>query len=79
LMMESGRRVMGDRYHVRLLKTPTEVRYVSHYIRNNFKKHEKQRGRLFTGVDRYSSWGEFSKVVLPVTLYLINQALGPPS
>jgi REP element-mobilizing transposase RayT len=79
LMMESGRRVMGDRYHVHLLKTPTEVRHASHYIRNNFKKHEKQRGRVFSGVDRYSSWGEFSTVVLPVTLYLINKALGPPS
>ena len=44
LMMDSGRRVMGDRYHVHLLKTPTEVRHASHYIRNNFKKHEKQRG-----------------------------------
>jgi len=52
------------------------VRHDSHYIRNNFKKHEKQRGRAFVGVDRYSSWGDFSTVVLPVTLYLINKALG---
>ena len=79
LMMDSGRRVMGDRYHVHLLKTPTEVRHASHYIRNNFRKHELQRGRVFDGVDRYSSWGDFSTVVLPVTLFLIDKALRPPS
>jgi REP element-mobilizing transposase RayT len=79
LMMSSGRRVMGDRYHVHLLKTPTEVRHAAHYIRNNFRKHEKQRGRVFTGVDRYSSEGDFAGVVVPPTLFLINKALGPPS
>jgi REP element-mobilizing transposase RayT len=79
LMMESGRRVMGDRYHVHLLKTPTEVRHAAHYIRNNFRKHEKQRGRVFAGVDRYSSEGDFASVVVPPTLFLINKALGPPS
>jgi putative transposase len=76
LMMKSGRRVMGDRYHVRLLKTPTEVRHASHYIRNNFRKHEAQRGRVFGGVDFYSSWGDFADVVAPVDLYLIKLAFG---
>jgi REP element-mobilizing transposase RayT len=79
LMMNSGRRVMGDRYHVHLLKTPTEVRHAAHYIRNNFRKHEKQRGRVFTGIDRYSSEGDFAHVVVPVTLFLIRLALEPPS
>jgi REP element-mobilizing transposase RayT len=77
LMMESGRRVMGDRYHVHLLTTPTEVRHAAHYIRNNYRKHEKQRGRVFTGVDRYSSDGDFARVVVPVSLFLIRKALGP--
>jgi putative transposase len=78
LMFKSGRRVMGDRYHVHVLKTPTEVRHASHYIRNNFRKHEAQRGREFSGADPFSSWGDFADVVLPVDLFLIKLAFGPP-
>jgi REP element-mobilizing transposase RayT len=80
LLMESGRRAMGDRYHARLLRTPTEVRHAAHYICNNFRKHEAQRGRVLAPdfVDPYSSEGHFVDGVLPASLYLIRRSLGPP-
>ena len=38
LMRRRGR-VIGDRYHARILRTPSEVRNVRHYLRTNAKKH----------------------------------------
>jgi REP element-mobilizing transposase RayT len=41
----SGRkgRVFDDRYHARVLRTPTEVRRVQHYVRDNYRKHLRER------------------------------------
>jgi REP element-mobilizing transposase RayT len=41
----SGRkgRVFDDRFHARVLRTPTEVRRVRHYVRDNFRKHLRER------------------------------------
>ncbi len=36
-------RVFDDRYHARVLRTPTEVRQVRHYVRDNFRKHLRER------------------------------------
>ncbi len=36
-------RVFDDRYHARVLRTPTEVRRVRHYVRDNFRKHLRER------------------------------------
>ena len=36
-------RVFDDRYHARVLCTPTEVRQVRHYVRDNFRKHLRER------------------------------------
>ena len=36
-------RVFEDRYHARVLRTPTEVRRVRHYVRDNFRKHLRER------------------------------------
>ena len=36
-------RVFLDRYHARVLRTPTEVRRVRQYVRNNFRKHLRER------------------------------------
>src|SRR3954468_5645182 len=49
-MMRNRRgRVVGDRYHARILKTPTEVRNVRHYLLTNAEKHYGLRGRdLYT-------------------------------
>ncbi len=36
-------RVFDDRYHARVLRTPTEVRRVRHYVRDNYRKHLRER------------------------------------
>ncbi len=38
LMGRKGR-VLADRYHSHVLRTPTEVRRAAHYIRHNYKHH----------------------------------------
>ena len=38
LMRRRGR-VIGDRYHARILRTPTEVKRVRHYLRGNAERH----------------------------------------
>ena len=42
-LCERKGRVFADRYHSRVLRTPTEVRQVRHYVRDNFRKHLRQR------------------------------------
>ncbi len=56
LMGKRGR-VLGDRYHAHVLRTPTEVVRVREYIKRNYRKHAAERGhRLPDGfVDPYSS------------------------
>jgi hypothetical protein len=56
-MMGRCGRVIGDRYHARLLRTPTAVRRVATYIRENYQRHATARGeRLAPGYrDPYSS------------------------
>ena len=56
LMGRSGR-VLYDRYHAHLLRTPTEVRHAMTYIRDNAKKHACARGEAYSAgyVDPYSS------------------------
>jgi len=52
-----GRRgsVFADRYHVRILRTPREVRHVLCYVINNWRKHGvHERHRAWT-IDPYSS------------------------
>jgi len=67
MMGRKGVRVMGDRYHARLLRTPTEVKRVVHYIRHNHRQHMAQVGKqLAPGwVDPYSSDSPDLRVVLP--------------
>ena len=42
LMGRKGR-VLADRYHSRVLRTPTEVHNVIHYLRDNHRRHEAAR------------------------------------
>jgi REP element-mobilizing transposase RayT len=58
-MMGRKGRVIGDRYHARLLRTPTDVKRVISYLRENHRHHRAARGEhLPTGwVDPYSSDG----------------------
>src|SRR5207247_9678032 len=37
-LMKTKGRVLGDRYHARPLRTPTEVKAAIHYIRDNARK-----------------------------------------
>src|SRR5262249_16648250 len=43
-MMKRQGRVLSDRYHSRILKTPTETRHCVHYLQTNAQKHYQQRG-----------------------------------
>jgi len=43
-MMGRAGRVVGDRYHARILRTPTEVRGVRRYLLTNAEKHYGVRG-----------------------------------
>jgi REP element-mobilizing transposase RayT len=58
-MMGRKGRVLGDRYHARVLRTPTEVRRAVHYVVENARKHAAQRGESYGPgyVDPYSSAG----------------------
>ena len=58
-MMGRKGRVFDDRYHARVLHTPTEVRNAIHDIRDNARKHAAQRGETYASgyVDPYSSVG----------------------
>src|SRR5262249_1537002 len=38
-MMGRRGRVLGDRYHLHVLKTPTEVRHAVHYLEHNAHEH----------------------------------------
>jgi hypothetical protein len=66
-MMGRKGRVIGDRYHARPLRTPTEVRRVVAYIRDNHRSHMARLGqRLAPGwVDPYSSDSPELRVALP--------------
>jgi REP element-mobilizing transposase RayT len=64
-MMRNRRgRVVGDRYHARILKTPTEVRIARDYLQNNAAKHYGA-----AGADEYVS---SQPLVLPET-WLMRQ------
>src|SRR6185369_2492341 len=62
--LERRGRVWGDRYHVRALATPREVRNALVYVLNNWMKHLPQ----VRGFDPRSSAAWFSGWVAPVPL-----------
>jgi REP element-mobilizing transposase RayT len=61
-MMERKGRVMSDRYHAHILKTPTEVRHCVHYLQTNAHKHYK-----VPGPDPFTSYRPFMR---PQTWFL---------
>jgi REP element-mobilizing transposase RayT len=65
-MMGRAGRVFDDRYHARVLRTPTEVRHAIRYVRDNARKHAAERGEICASgyVDPYSSAGA-PEVALP--------------
>src|SRR3954468_24396820 len=63
LMGRTGR-VLGDRYHTRVLRTPTEVKRAIHYIRDNYKKHYQPDAK-YPFIDPCSSDSPDLRIVLP--------------
>jgi putative transposase len=66
-MMGRKGQVIGDRYHARLLRTPTEVKVVIHYIRHNHRQHMAQLGQTLAAawIDPYSSDSPTLTITLP--------------
>jgi len=84
MMERAGGQVFAERYHTHLLRTPTEVRNVIHYLRNNHRHHLGDRAALLptSFVDPYTSDAEALASVLPSpTLWLLTtgwlRARGP--
>jgi REP element-mobilizing transposase RayT len=73
-MMGRKGRVLGDRYHARLLRTPTEVRRAVHYVVENARKHAAQRGETYPPgyVDPYSSAGARDVALPPAQTWLLR-------
>jgi hypothetical protein len=59
--------VLGERYHARALRTPTEVRNAIHYVLNN---HHHHTGRA--EADPFTSVAQPQIVVAPRTWLLVH-------
>ncbi len=79
-MMGRHGRVLADRYHARPLRTPTDVRRVLAYVRDNHRKHMAQIGKpLARGfVDPFAFEGAALPLAAPRT-WLLRTSIGPPS
>jgi len=56
-------RVFSDRYHARVLRTPTEVRNALNYVMNNWRHHSEHHGMesMYWEVDYFSSGPTFTR------------------
>ncbi len=54
-------RVVSDRYHAKVLRTPREVRNAIAYVLNNWRKHQEDHGKLSSTwlIDPFSSASNF--------------------
>ncbi len=75
-LMERRGSVLADRFHARILRTPTEVRRALAYVRANHAVHRERRGaRPSSGPDSFSSAVAAVREGLPAPhTYLLNQA-----
>ena len=75
-MMKARGKVMADRFHARILRTPTETRRVLSYVRGNRDVHRSRRGEKAVGApDPYASAAPRLDLVLPVPrTYLLLRA-----
>ena len=73
-MMGRKGRVFDDRYHARVLRTPTEVRHAIRYVLDNARKHAAERGETYPAgyVDPYSSAGA-PDLALPAQTWLLRE------
>lgn len=74
-MMGRSGRVFDDRYHARVLRTPTEVRHAIHYVLSNARKHAAQRGETYAPgyVDPYSSAGAADLALPAARTWLVRE------
>ena len=78
LMNKSGK-VLADRFHRRILRTPTEVKRVLHYVRNNRGVHRARWGRPVGRSDAFSSASRQHGIALPAAhTYLLSLAQRGP-
>jgi REP element-mobilizing transposase RayT len=78
-MMGRKGRVFDDRYHARVLRTPTEVRHAIRYVLvNNARKHAAERGETYSPgyVDPYSSAGAPNLALPPAQTWLLREGWG---
>ncbi len=78
-MMRKRGRVVGDRYHAHVLRSPTEVRRAVRYVRDNHRKHAEERGEALsrTFVDAIALEGSY--VALPeARTWLLRAGASPP-
>ncbi len=75
-MMSRGGKVLTDRFHARILRTPTEVSRVLAYVRGNHDVHRARRGaRPTNAADVFSSAVAAVREALPAPrTYLLDQA-----
>ncbi len=68
-MMRTGGKVLADRFHARILRTPTEVKRVLAYVRDNREVHRARWGETVAGSapDPYSSASLAHGVTLPAS------------
>ena len=73
-MMNGRGRVLGDRYHARPLRSPTEVRRARHYIRHNAQHHAISTGE----VDAYGSDAPGLRELVAAPRYWLTRGRPPP-
>jgi REP-associated tyrosine transposase len=81
-VMGHAGKVLADRFHARILRTPTEVKHVVRYLRNNRGIHRARWGGVGValGNDPYSSASADHGVVLPdARTNLLLRARGDPA
>ena len=74
MMGRSGGQVFAERYHARLLATPTEVRNAIHYLRHNHRHHLGERAALLpvSFVEPYTSDALLAGVLPLPTLWVLR-------
>ena len=77
-MMGTGGRVLADRFHEHVLRTPTEVRRALVYVRENRARHAREWGeRVARGwSDPFASEGRAELGLAPARTWLLRWGLG---
>ncbi|MBI2395790.1 MAG: transposase [Deltaproteobacteria bacterium] len=77
-VMGSKGRLYADRFHERILRTPTEMRNVLRYVLGNHARHAAQVGKQFVGLDPFSSAVVRDAVAAPASWLLSGGWLRAP-